>query len=192
MLNFPIGGSVTVAVLLIGFCMGYISYQESRRPAFIRAMAALLALVHSAAHFAAIWAATRLFTYLNTVWFGSDLTPWLWWPLFILEMVIAGTVIGGMIFGVSLLLGSGFAHIAHNDAFSAMRLNSYRHFLRIKIEGSKLTIFPIGLDRVPHRSGWRKASDAEIAQRNSIFQPKQPLRARLIEDPIVLDANDVR
>jgi hypothetical protein len=73
-----------------------------------------------------------------------------------------------------------------------MRLNSYRHFLRIRIEGSKLTIFPIGLDHVPQRSGWRKASDAEIAQRSSIFHPKQPLRPRLIEDPIALDANNVR
>jgi hypothetical protein len=46
-----------------------------------------------------------------------------------------------------------------------MRLDFYRHFLRIKIEGSKLTIYPIRLDRVPRRSGWRKASEAEIAQR---------------------------
>jgi hypothetical protein len=192
LLKWPIGGSVFVTLLLIAFCLGYISYQESRRTPVIRAMAALLAFVQSAAHFVAIWAATRLFTHLNALWFGADLTPWLWWPLFGLEMVVAGTIVGGLIFGVSLLLGSGVAHIAHNDAFSAMRLNSYRHFLRIRIEGSKLTIFPIGLDHVPQRSGWRKASDAEIAQRNSIFQPKQPLRARLIEDPIALDANNVR
>jgi hypothetical protein len=192
MLNFPVGGSVTVAVLLLGFCLGYISYQESRRPAFIRAMAALLAFVHSAAHFAAIYVAARFFTWLNAAWLGPDLIPWLWWPLFLGEMVLAGTLIGGMIFGVSLQLGSGFADIAHNDAFSAMRLDSYRHFLRIKIEGSKLTIFPIGLDSVPHRSGWRKASDTEIAQRKSIVQPMQPLRPRLIEDPIIIDADRVR
>ena len=192
MLNFPVGGSIVVVVLLIGFCLGYISYQESRRPPLIRAMAAVLALVHAAAHFAAICAATRFFTWLNAAWLGADLTPWLWWPLFGLEMIIAGTIIGGLIFGVSLLLGSGVANIAHNDAFSAMRLNSYRNFLRIKIEGSKLTIFPIGLDRVPRRNGWRKANPAEMAQRHSIFQPEEPLRPRLIEDPIVIDANNVR
>jgi hypothetical protein len=192
LLKWPVGGSVVTALLIGAFCLGYISYQESQRTAFIRGVAAFLALVHSAAHFAAICAATRFSTNLNAAWFGNDLTPWLWWPLFFLEMVVAGGIVGGLIFGVSLILGSGIANIAHNDAFSAMRLDSYRHFLRIKIEGSKLTIFPIGLDRVPRRSGWRKSDAAEIAQRQSIFQPKQPLQARLIEDPIVIDANNVR
>ena len=106
-------------------------------------------------------------------------------------MFVTGTIVGGLIFGLSLLLGSGVADIAHNDAFSAMRLNSYKNFLRIKIEGSKLTIFPIGLDRVPRREGWRKASAVEIAQHQSIFQPRKPLRPRLIEDPIVIDAKNV-
>ena len=192
MLNWPVGGKVVVGLLLIAFCLGYISYQESRRTAFIRWVAAILALAHAAAHFAAIYAATCFFMSLNVAWFGNDLSPWIWWPLFGLEMVLAGAIVGGMIFGLSLLLGSGVASIAHNDAFCAMRLDSYRHFLRIKIEGSKLTIFPIGLDHVPRRSGWRKASNVEIAQRKSIFQPKQPLNARLIEDPIVHDANNVR
>jgi hypothetical protein len=192
MLKCPAWGNVVVGFLLIAFCLGYISYQESQRTKFIRGIAAVLSLAHSAGHFAAIYAATHVFAWLNAAWFGPHLAPWLWWPLFFAEMVLAGTVVGGMIFGLSLLLGSGLADIAHNDAFSAMRLDRYRHFLRIKIDGSKLTIFPIGLDRVPSRKDWRKASKAEIAQGRSIFQPKQPLQPRLIEDPIVIDANDVQ
>lgn len=192
MLKWPVWGSVVVGLLLIAFCFGYISYQESQRNKFIRVIAAVLSLMHSAAHFAAIYAATHGFVWLNAAFFGAELTPWFWWPLFLVEMVLAGTVVGGMIFGLSLLLGSGLANIAHNDAFSAMRLDSYKNFLRIKIEGSKLTIFPIGLDRVPRRDGWRKASAAETARRHSIFQPEQPLRPKLIEDPIVIDANTVR
>jgi hypothetical protein len=57
LLNFPVWASIVVAVLLIGLCLGYISYQESRRTAFIRTMAALLAFVQSAAHLVAICAA---------------------------------------------------------------------------------------------------------------------------------------
>jgi hypothetical protein len=139
----------------------------------------------------AIATATQFFTSLNADWFGSDLHRWAWLALFATEMIISGTVIGGVIFGVSLILGSGIADIAHNDAFSAMRLDRYRHFLRIKVEGSKLTIFPIALDRMPARSDWRKATAVEMAQGESIFQPKCVLTPKLIEDPIVLDADTV-
>ena len=86
-----------------------------------------------------------------------------------IDWPITGTVIWGMIFELGILLGSGIANIAHNDAFSALRLDRYRHFLRSKIEGSKLTIFSIGLDRVPSREGWRKGTRRRLCNANQSF-----------------------
>jgi hypothetical protein len=35
----------------------------------------------------------------------------------------------------------------YNDAFSAMRLDSYRNFSRIRIKGDEVTIYPVWLDK---------------------------------------------
>jgi hypothetical protein len=39
-----------------------------------------------------------------------------------------------------------------NEAFSALRIQDYKHFLRLRIRPSgTLEIFPIAIDRVPRR-----------------------------------------
>jgi hypothetical protein len=43
-------------------------------------------------------------------------------------------------------------NLNHNDAFSAMRLDSHRNFLRLRIKDDAVTIYPIGLNRVPRRT----------------------------------------
>ncbi|PIK73958.1 hypothetical protein CS379_05225, partial [Methylobacterium frigidaeris] len=75
-------------------------------------------------------------------------------------------------------------------AFSAMRLDSYRHFLRIKLEGEVLTIYPLGLDRVPTRSEWRQNPNGPggPVPGASMLLPPEGTRMALIEDPIVIHA----
>jgi hypothetical protein len=61
-----------------------------------------------------------------------------------------------------------------NEAFSSMRIKSYKNFLRLRIapDGS-LTIYPIGLKDVP---------------RDRFDPPRNPpLSPRLIEPPIRID-----
>ncbi len=95
----------------------------------------------------------------------------------------------GVIGGLYLLFCSVWLDGHANDAFSAMRLDSYRHFLRMKIEGSKLTIFPIGIDRSPDRSVWKKNEKfRQWDQKEPFFVPSGPLGQKFIEDPIVIDA----
>jgi hypothetical protein len=61
-----------------------------------------------------------------------------------------------------------------NDAFSAMRLGSYRHFLRLKIKGDELTIYPIGIDKEPRRSVWiRNPGYKEGDQNTPVFVPER-------------------
>jgi hypothetical protein len=181
---------IAITVVVGTFFLAYTAYPESSRTRSVKWIAAAVAVAQSLAHVTAIVMATQFFIGLNADWFG-DLHRWVWLALFAVEMIITGAIIGGLIFGLSLIFGSGIADIAHNDAFSAMRLDRYRHFLRIKIEGSKLTIFPLALDRVPCRSDWRKATEAEMAEGRSIFQPKCGLSPKLIEQPIVIDAKNV-
>ena len=107
-------------------------------------------------------------------------------------MIVSGFV-GGFVWGLYLLAVSFWLGDHANDAFSAMRLDSYRHFLRIKIQGDQLTIFPIGIDQSPKRSDWKKNEDfTEGNQDTPVFVPTKGLGQRLIEKPIVIDATHVK
>ncbi len=75
-------------------------------------------------------------------------------------LALAGGAVAGTLFGVYLYVSSRWLDIGHVDAFSAMRRDSHRHFLRIRIRGDEITVYPIGLDRTPRRREWRAESHA--------------------------------
>ena len=100
--------------------------------------------------------------------------------------------IGGFIWGLYLTVVSWGWGDQANDAFSAMRLDSYRHFIRLKIDNNKLTIYPIGIDKSPERKDWKfNESYKEGTQNIPVVIPKKDLEQHLIEDPIVIDINNV-
>jgi hypothetical protein len=79
----------------------------------------------------------------------------------IIGMVLfgGGWIVGSFLMGIYLLVSlNGFGRHS-NEAFSALRIEDYKHFIRMHIDGEgRLRIFPLGLDRVPRR--WKPASDA--------------------------------
>src|ERR1700674_233810 len=107
-----------------------------------------------------------------------------------LEIIPVGAVIAGTIFGVYLAVTCAWCDMNHNDAFSAMRLDSYKNFLRFHIKGDEVTIYPIGLDRVPRRRDWEKNTSAAPGNQDQpLYVPKMPLQPHLIEDPVVVRAD---
>jgi len=70
-----------------------------------------------------------------------------------------------------------------NEAFSALRIEDFKHFLRLHIApDGTLTIHPIRIDRVPRR--WRDRRPGEATASRVV--PDEPLRAELIEPSIVV------
>jgi hypothetical protein len=74
--------------------------------------------------------------------------------------------------------------------FSSQRIADYRCFLRMRFEPDTLTIYPIRVDSVPSRSGWRWRENP--GARASLLEPASPLKPRLIEGPIVIRPADIR
>jgi len=73
-----------------------------------------------------------------------------------------------------------------------MRLDSYRHFIRLKIESNKITIYPIGIDKSPKREDWEFNNlHKKGTQDIPVVVPKKDLEQHLIEEPIVIDINNV-
>src|SRR4029450_7114071 len=69
-------------------------------------------------------------------------------------LVVMAAVVGATIVGVYLVVSDRLFGWHRNDVFAVQSIIDYRSFLRIKIdESGTLSIFPIGLRRVPRQ--WR-------------------------------------
>jgi hypothetical protein len=136
------------------------------------------------AHALAHWAAT-----FYVGWAAWIVTGWLLPDGFVRfaaagALVFAGGwIVGSIIMGLYLLVSLNVFGRHSEEAFSAMRIQDYKHFLRLHVAADgRLTIYPIRLDRVPRR--WRQRAPSDAGP--SHLQPAEPIDARLIEAPIVI------
>ncbi|MGE3472793.1 MAG: hypothetical protein AB7O28_20740, partial [Vicinamibacterales bacterium] len=68
-------------------------------------------------------------------------------------------------------------------AFSAMRIQDFKHFLRLHVgRDGRLTIWPVRIERVPRR--WRDRRPEDLTMSRVV--PDDPLVAELIEPPVRL------
>jgi len=70
----------------------------------------------------------------------------------------------------------------------AMRFDSYRHVLRLRVTDDELRIYPLGLDEAPRRNDWELNPKGGASQNEPVVVPKTALQPRLIEGPIVIRA----
>lgn len=101
------------------------------------------------------------------------------------EMAIAGFAFGGFMFGVYLYVSARFLDINQNDAFSALLVDGYRNFLRFTITENAVTIYPIGLTRVPARHEWHP-NEKKVGLPSPAYVPVPALQPHLIEQPIIV------
>ena len=106
-------------------------------------------------------------------------------------MVVLGALVGGSLWGLYWVLTGMIARMHAEDAFAALRIQGYKSFLRLKFEPDRLTIYPLGVDKVPDRHSWRNAPmGAGAPPHNPKLVPKKPIDVRLIESPIVIQRYD--
>lgn len=113
--------------------------------------------------------------------------------LFLVEMIILGGFAGGIIWGLYLMFVSYAGGLHSNDAFSAMRRDSHKHFLRMRISQNELAIFPIGIDEAPRREDWDVDWPNGLnVQDRPMVVPKTKLAPRLIEGPVIVRVPEVQ
>ena len=113
--------------------------------------------------------------------------------LFPLEMILIGGIGAGFVWGAYLTI-SCLIGLHCDQAFASMGIPDWKNFLRLKIEPSKLTIYPIGLRRTPRRWSWRLAKNSAIgsASDGPTIVSSRPLRPTLIEGPIEIRVGEVK
>lgn len=119
--------------------------------------------LHGSAHLIAAYGLASLGATLAEYLAGS-IPGWQSWPglsTLVVGLVLfgGGWVVGSCLMGLYLLVSlNGFGRHS-NEAFSALRIEDYKHFVRLHVdEHGHLRIFPLGLDRVPRR--WKPVPNA--------------------------------
>lgn len=171
--------SATTWVLLTA--LGFVVFTDTSRTAY----RVVGGLVHAAAHiFAALllgWLSGQIGKALELE-FHSTLQV----LLSLAVLCFGGWLVSAVIIGLYLLISINVFRVHANEAFSSLAIQDYKHFLRLRIgPDGALTIYPIGLPRVPRR--WRRVPDA--GRGAAKFEPEDlhpDARPRLIEAPIVL------
>ena len=134
---------------------------------------------HWAAMFAIGWGALEAAAWLSPAW------PFARVVLVALLVFSGGWIAGSFLTGL-YLLGSLNVFGRHSEeAFSSLRIQDYKNFLRLHIgPDGTLTIYAIKLPQVPRR--WRTPRAGERERTPSRLIPDEPLEPALIEPPIVL------
>ncbi len=138
---------------------------------------------HCWAHFSAIfyigWASAIFSVYLFK---GHETIIFLFSMLLVF---ISGWIVGSMIMGIYLFISQYFFGRHNDEAFSALRIQDYKNFLRLHIAADgTLTIFPVKIEKCPRK--WRNRRDNEKEKIRSFLIPKDGSGAELIEEPVIL------
>ena len=99
-------------------------------------------------------------------------------------LLVGGYFAGSMLMGLYLYVSLNVFGRHRNEAFSSLKIEDWKNFLRIHIDSEgALTIFPIGISRVPRR--WTRVKDGDG---NCLYEPNDPAATppELIEEPIVV------
>jgi hypothetical protein len=222
-----IGACVTnfaLAVFALALLGILIYYADSRRTLPRVALGSAHWLAHVLAMMTTYLGLTIWTYYLawDTIWFSPVRY---FWPLSELTYsqamvflypflcIFIGGGVAATIWGLYLTICCVWGHIHWDHAFSALRIPDYKNFLRIKLEPDKLTIFPIGLRRVPRRPKiqqerprwwpswlrgrearilWTRCADTDNPSPPHYFVPPREAQAQLIEPPIEIRVDDIR
>ncbi len=141
-------------------------------------------LMHGFLHLIAVFLIGWGATYFTVTVLGLPFQ----WPLQLLLAAIlifvGGWVAGSLLVGAFLLLSLNVFGCLQVSAFSALRIEDWKNFLRLKIDSNgKLTIYSIGIRRVPRR--WKRPPPGAVGP-ELVPDDDRATPPDLIEPPIMV------
>ena len=155
----------------------YARRREGSTPTVV-AVALVNALAHAGAVFALTWGLRGVIATLPAELHGPRAS----FLLTSAGFVVLGGAVGASLVGFAFYALTRWFGLDPEDAFSGIRLDSRRHFVRIRIHGDEATLYPICLDHTPRRRQWRVNAAGEGVPA-PVYVPLIPLAPRLIERP---------
>ena len=137
------------ALLVVISLLSYIGFADSP---FSKPLKIFMGVTHAVVQAAAVTWTTiwvvRGFGVLG--WFNPDVWPRLDGIASVLLATLAASFVSATVFGLYLFIWIRFFRRHANEGFSSMAIQDFKSFLRLRIDpDGVLTIFPIGLRKVP-------------------------------------------
>jgi len=161
------------AIALVVF--GFVAFTDTHKRWYRRTAGPLHAMTHLGGALLAAWIADRVAE--RTGFTSGDIGHLV---LASVSVAAIGYVVGPLIMGAYLLISVNFFGRHGNEAFSSLRIEDYKNFVRLHIgPDGDLVLYPIGIDRVPRR--WRRT--------DGVGKPEwlpvdSTVNGRLIEGPV--------
>lgn len=179
--------------LFIAFAtiIGFVFFTDTHSNLYRIFMGGLHGIAHVLAAFFSALICISLVDDISTLAWRLNI-PWLGGFRFFLDtrillasilILISGFVFGSLIMGIYLLLSLNFFGRHGNEAFSSIGVEDWKHFLRLHVnENGDLTIYPIGIRRVPRKWKPREGTTGSELQPDD----KNATEPELIEPPIIM------
>jgi 3',5'-cyclic AMP phosphodiesterase CpdA len=172
--------------LLLGplvLVLGFVLFTDTHSAWYRR----IAGTMHGLAHAGAAWALMRIVNHLVAA---------LALPHRLLVEALTGTLtfaggalIGSLLMGVYLLVSLNVFERHANEAFSSLRIEDFKNFLRLHIApDGTLTIYPIGIERVPKR--WKATGTTSPYEPQLEPDDAGATPPHLIEPPVVVRKPD--
>jgi hypothetical protein len=167
---------VGMSLVLGGLVAAVVLFTDTHSKAQRIVGGGLHGLAHLGAIFVSGWAGARI---LEAWWPGAH-----GWIGVLAGLAVGGAVLAPVILGLYLLVSLNLLRRHGNEAFSALRIQDWKSFLRLHIdEQGRLTIYPVGIKRVPRR--WQKAGDPGGLDTSELLpDDRRWTPPALIEEPI--------
>jgi hypothetical protein len=171
-------GSPVAICWLAAMCLGFVLLTDTHARLYRGVMGSIHGLIHAVATGGLGWGAASLCLSMLTLASGSIARLWLSAAL----VFGGGWLVGSFLMGCYLLVSLNVFGRHANEAFSSLKIPDWKHFLRLKIDAQgDLTIYPIGIRRVPRR--WRPRPVGATGPERVPDDP-QATDPELIEPPI--------
>ena len=100
-----------------------------------------------------------------------------------LGVFLSGYILGSLVMGLYLLVSLSLFGRHSNEAFSSLKIQDYKNFLRLHIDSNgRLTIYPFGIRCVPRE--WVAAQNPGNDDPKLVPKGKKGIEVCLIEEPI--------
>jgi hypothetical protein len=181
-----------IALVLVTF-IGFLFFTDTHSTAYRLIMGGIHAIAHILAAFFIAIGVVFLIDYITPngwdvkiPWFGGfEFSPDLRVLIAAILVLFFGFVVGSFIMGLYLLVSLNWFGRHGNEAFSSISVEDWKNFIRLHInEQGDLTIYPIGIKRVPRKWKPREGTTGPEVQSDD---PKST-DPELIEPPIVMKA----
>ena len=148
--------NILYCVMLVGLWAGlvwYVPVSEKRQPLFKFLVRVMVGSLHALAHLKAMFLLFLLCIAFNREFFDTGPNVGALYPL---EVIPLGALVGGFIFGAYWVITGLLARMHTGDSFGALGIRNYKNFVRMKFEEDKLTIYPIGVEKLPSTKSFAK------------------------------------